>query len=145
MPPKADPRYDRAVKLVLDGMTVNKLAWVRVGKPGASEESALRNIRKRVAAARPSEQLPPPEGPRQKKRAVHQGPPPAVTPPPIVRNNGEKVPRRRTSHQVVPYLKRNYILFTSLCRVPARVSLPVDLGLASRVIWRVWRHLAPER
>ena len=37
--------------VVLDGMQL-KRAWEAAGKPGTSEESALRNIRKRVAAAR---------------------------------------------------------------------------------------------
>ena len=49
MPPKSDKRYDAAVKAVLDGHDL-KRAWEECGKPGTNEDSALRNIRKRVAA-----------------------------------------------------------------------------------------------
>ena len=48
---------------------------------------------------------------------------------------------RRTG--CVLYLTRNYGLSSCSCRVPSRAGVSVDLGLSSRVIWRVWRHLAP--
>ena len=61
MPPKSDKRYDAAVKAVLDGHDL-KRAWEECGKPGTNEDSALRNIRKRVAAeqAKAAAAAPPP-------------------------------------------------------------------------------------
>jgi len=54
MSPKPDPKYDVAVKLVLDGMDIS-VAWEQSGKPGGEQASALRNIRKRVALVRARE------------------------------------------------------------------------------------------